>query len=153
MKLNPDYVRDILLYIEKNVDYNTETIQPKHNELWFGKIYKDEYFKNHEKQQLTEALNTMIEEEFIECAEPPRFIRKNLISANITGLSYTGHNLLNNIRNDTVWNAVKQKAKKIGGISLSTLVSSASAVTTSLMSDPNAVQNLLNGIDNIKGMF
>lgn len=47
----------------------------------------------------------------------------------------------------------KQKAKKIGGISLSTLVSSASAVTTSLMSDPNAVQNLLNGIDNIKGMF
>ena len=45
MKLNPDYVRDILLYIEKNVDYNTETIPPKHNELWFGKIYKDEYFK------------------------------------------------------------------------------------------------------------
>ena len=42
MKLNPDYVRDILLYIEKNVDYNTETIPPKHNELWFGKIYKDE---------------------------------------------------------------------------------------------------------------
>ena len=83
MKLNPDYVRDILLYIEKNVDYNTETIPPKHNELWFGKIYKDEYFKNHEKQQLTEALNTMIEEEFIECAEPPRFIRKNLISVMI----------------------------------------------------------------------
>lgn len=48
---------------------------------------------------------------------------------------------------------LKQKAKKIGGISLSTLVSSASAVATSLMSDPNAVQNLLNGVDNIKGMF
>lgn len=95
----------------------------------------------------------MIEEEFIECAEPPRFIRKNLVTANITGLSYNGHNLLNNIRNDTVWNAVKQKAKKIGGISLSTLASSAGIVTTSLMSDPNAIQNLLQGVENIKGMF
>lgn len=153
MKLNPDYVRDILLYIEENVDYNTETIPPKHNELRFSKIYEDKYFKNHEKQQLTEALNTMIEEGFIECAEPPRFIRKNLVTANITGLTYKGHDLLNNVRNNTVWNAVKQKAKKIGGVSLNALASSAGMVTTSLMSDPNAIQNLLNGVDNIKGMF
>lgn len=33
MKLNPDYVRDILLYIEENTDYSTETIPPTHNEL------------------------------------------------------------------------------------------------------------------------
>lgn len=49
MKLNPDYVRDILFYIEENVNYNTETIPPKHNELWFGKIYEDKYFENHDK--------------------------------------------------------------------------------------------------------
>lgn len=153
MKLNPDYVRDILLYIEETLDYNTETVTPQHNELWYGKILDEERFKEHNKQQLLYALEILLKENFIECATPPVFNNGNIRNAIIVGLTYSGHDLLDNVRNNTVWNAVKQKAKKIGGISLNTLAKSAGMVTTALMSDPNAIQNLLKGVDNIKGIL
>lgn len=75
------------------------------------------------------------------------------MTARIIGLTWSGHELLDNVRNDTVWNAVKQKAKKFGGFSLSALANSAKAISIALMSDPNAINNFLSGIDNISKIF
>ena len=66
-------------------------------------------------QELVYALELLLKEHFIECADKPYFVDGNLMTARIIGLTWSGHELLDNVRNDTVWSAVKQKAKKFGG--------------------------------------
>lgn len=153
MRLNADYVRDILLYIEKNLDYKDSSNPNYHNELLFGKLIADNVFSKHNKEELTYALELLIKERFIECAKEPYFVRGNLMSADIIGLTWSGHELLDNIRDNTVWNAVKKKAAKFGGLSISALFNGAKFLGSTLMTDPNAIQNFLDGVNNIGNMF
>lgn len=153
MKLNPDYVRDILLYIEENKNYNTEVIPPMHNELWYGKIFEDKYFEYYDKQLLIHALELLIKENYIECAEKPYFVRGSLASATIIDLSYSGHDLLDNIRNETVWTVVKEKALTAGGFSLKSLVTTAGSLSVAFMTDPNALSTFKSGMEYLRSLF
>ena len=153
MKLNADYVRDILLYIEKNLDYQEPTNPNYHNELLFGKLLADNVFDEYNKEELTYALELLIKEKLIECAKEPYFVRGNLMSADIIGLTWKGHELLANVRDNTVWNAVKNKALKYGGLSISALCNGAKFLGNALMENPNAIEDFLQGIDNIKKYF
>ena len=153
MRLNHDYVRDILLYIEKNLDYKDSSNPSYHKEMIFGKLLADDTFCNHNKEELTYALELLIKEHFIECAKEPYFVRGSLMSADIIGLTWNGHAFLDNIRNDTIWNAVKEKSKKIGKVSITALASAAGGLANAMMTDPNALNNFLQGIDNIGKMF
>lgn len=149
MRLNHDYVRDILLFIESELEYENN----QHKELMFGKLLTHDNFTKYDKDELTYALELLIQEEYINCAKVPYFYKGNLMSADIIGLTWKGHELLDNVRNDTVWNAVKQKSMKFGKFSLTTLAMCAKELTFKLMDDPNAIQNFNQGIENIGKMF
>jgi hypothetical protein len=153
MKLNHDYVRNILMFIEEELDYQNTKIPTYHQEISDGELVANAKFSKYNKQELVYALELLLKEHFIECANSPYFVDGNLMTARIIGLTWSGHELLDNVRNDTVWNAVKQKAKKFGGFSLSALANSAKAISIALMSDPNAINNFLSGIDNISKIF
>lgn len=155
MKLNADYVRDILLYIEKNLDYeDSQSKTPsKHKEISDGKLVCDKCFDSYDKQELTYALELLIKEGFIDLAVKPNIHNGNINIARIIGLTWQGHELLDNIRDNTVWNAVKKKASKFGGLSITSLFNGAKFLGGALMTDPNAVQNFLQGIDNIGKIF
>lgn len=153
MKLNADYVRDILLYIEENLTYKDSLDSIYRNSLSFGLLLADDYFAKHNKEELTYALELLIKERFIDCAKDPYFAKGTLMNADIIGLTWNGHELLDNIRDNTVWNAVKKKAAKYGGLSISTLFTGAKFLGAALMTDPNAVQNFVNGIENIGKLF
>lgn len=155
MKLNADYVRDILLFIEKELDYEyTDSNTPsKHKEISDGKLVCDKCFDNYDKQELTYALELLIKEGFIDLATRPNMYDGNINHARIIGLTQQGHELLDNIRDNTVWNAVKKKAAKFGGLSISALFTGAKFLGCKLMEDPNAIQNFLQGVDNISKMF
>lgn len=155
MKLNADYVRDILLYIEKFLDYeDSQSNTPYHHkEISDGKLVCDEHFKNHNKQELTYALESLIKADFINLADKPLIHDGNVMNARIIGLTWVGHELLDNIRDNTVWNAVKKKAAKFGGLSISALFSGAKFLGAKLMEDPNAIQNFMKGVENIGNMF
>ena len=45
----------------------------------------------------------------------------NINMARIIGITWTGHELLDNIRDNIVWNAVKKKAVKYSGLSISVI--------------------------------
>ena len=149
MRLNHDYVRDILLFIESELEYENN----QHKELMFGKLLVHDNFTKCDKDELLYALELLIQEEYINCARAPYFVRGNLMSADIIGLTWKGHELLDNVRNDTVWNAVKQKSMKFGKFSLTTLAMCAKELTFKLMDDPNAIQNFNQGIENIGKIF
>lgn len=151
MRLNHDYVRDILLYIEKNLGY--DEFYNTHKEIHHGKLLCDEHFANYDKQELTYALELLIKSGFIELAARPNIHDGNINSARIIGLTWNGHELLDNIRDDTIWNAVKEKSKKIGKVSITALASAAGGLANAMMTDPNALNNFLQGIDNIGKMF
>lgn len=153
MRLNHDYVRDILLFIEEELDYKDTKTPTYHNEISDSDLINNIKFSKYDKQELTYALELLFKEHFIECADKPYFVYGNLMTARIIGLTWSGHELLDSIRNNTVWNAVKQKAKKYSGLSLSALANSAKTISVALMNDPNAINNFLNGIDNISKMF
>lgn len=77
----------------------------------------------------------------------------NINITRIIGLTWKGHEFLDNIRDNTVWNAVKEKASKFGGLSISALFNGAKFLSSALMTDPNALQNFLQGVQNISKMF
>lgn len=155
MKLNADYVRDILLYIEKNLNYkNSDSNIPSiHKEISDGKLISDNFFDNYNKEELAYALEQLIKSGFIDLATKPVVTDGNINHARIIGLTWAGHELLDNIRDNTVWNAVKKKAAKYGGLSISALFNGAKALGSALMTDPNAMQNFLDGVNNIGNMF
>ena len=152
MRLNHDYVRDILLFIEKDLDYKDSSNPNYRDELPFGQLLVSDKFSKYNKEELTYALELLTKEGFNDCAKNPYFVRGSLMQADIIGLTWSGHQLLDNIRNDTVWNAVKEKSKKFGKFSLNTLATCAGQLTIALMSNPNAVQNFLDGVNNIGNM-
>ena len=115
MRLNHDYVRNILLFIEEELDYQNTKTPTYHNEISDSDLITNAKFSKCEKQELVYALELLLKEHFIECADKPYFVDGNLMTARIIGLTWSGHKLLDNVRNDTVWSAVKQKAKKFGG--------------------------------------
>lgn len=149
MRLNHDYARDILLFIESDLGYENN----QHQCINFCKILKHKNFVKHDTNELKYALELLIQENYINCVKQPYFIDGDLISADIVGLTWKGHELLDNVRNDTVWNAVKQKSMKFGKFSLTTLAVCAKDLTFKLMDNPNAIQDFFQGIDNIGKMF
>lgn len=153
MKLNHDYIRDILLYIENNLDYENPSNPRYHDELLFGKLLSDDSFDKYNKEELTYTLELLLKENFIECTKPPRFAKGGILSADIVGLTWSGHELLDNIRNNTIWNAVKERANKVGKVSIAVLANTANTLASAIMANPEALNNFLQGVDNIGKML
>ena len=151
MKLNHDYVRSILLFIEQNLDYkNADSPTPSiHNEITDGQLICNPYFDKYDKQELAYALEKLLEVGFIACADTPVVRNGNLYLARIIGLTFYGHDFLDNIRNDTVWGAVKERGKKIGGGSIQAIASAGGMLMNAMLTDPNALQNFIDGTKNM----
>ncbi|QEY33725.1 DUF2513 domain-containing protein [Caproiciproducens galactitolivorans] len=121
MKLNPDCIRDILLAVEENTGYRKELqisrALPLPEQL---QKYDFETVAYHAKQCIMAGL----------LVKGHPFLRVEIPIADLTP---AGHDFLANIRADTNWNRVKQKAKSVGSESLSILIQIASQVITSML--------------------
>jgi hypothetical protein len=112
MKRDIDLIRKIILTLEENMEY--------------GKNLKSEkLFESMEDESLSiEKLSYHIE----------LLVEGGLIKANglrtfsdgtsyiITTITSQGHDFIDTIRQDTIWNKIKEKVHDIGGFSLSILV-------------------------------
>lgn len=151
MILNPDCVRLVLLFIQDNVNYSDKTSKcpSMHEEMTPYQIVTDDYFKKQDRSEVSYALELLIKENYISCIGNPDYDSNgNLQIARINGLEWKGHELLNNIQDDTIWKATKKRASQIGKVSISALAYGAKALTTAWMTDPNAFDNLIQGISN-----
>ena len=94
MRLNPDYVRDILLFIEKELDYEDAENQTPHihKEITDGQLVSNQYFSTYNKQELSYALEQLIKEGFIDLAAKPNIHNGNINIARII-LVVAGFNL------------------------------------------------------------
>lgn len=124
MRLNPDCVRDILFYIEENTDYQYWTTFPRSPQNFDIKL-KNDYPAN----EILYHLEL--------CEEYGYIVTPNsqpMGTIQVKRLSVSGHEFLENIRQDTNWNKTKEVAKKSGSTSIEILSNIASNLATALIS-------------------
>lgn len=116
MKLNYDCIRDILLFIEKTQKVNSNGyIQP---------ITEDTLIKAlsniYSCEELIYNTQKLYEANFIDLLE-----LKTLggYSFQIKDITFAGHQYLNNIRNQNIWNQTKEKLKIVGGSASLSIIS------------------------------
>ena len=110
MKLDFDIVREFLIEVEKNANFD--------NNISLSR-YETEDIKLYAAKQLIDA-------GFLEGRV--RQFKGGYVIINIVGLTYAGHELLDNIRSDTNYKEVKNIVSKLGSVSLSIFSSVAAEI-------------------------
>lgn len=117
MKLNQDCVRDVLIYLEENLSYDDRMNAADIN------------LPDYTMEEILYTIDLLNEAEYIKTIP-----LKALNSFFITSLTMSGHELLDNIRDDTVWKKIKHKIESVtSSVSLPILNSVASSVLTELL--------------------
>ncbi|MBA1352665.1 DUF2513 domain-containing protein [Staphylococcus cohnii] len=119
MELNHDLIRDILLTIEE-LDYTVNGTN------------KDD-FENHERlseyasKQILYTLKRLSDAGYINVT----FGKGEAFFAfyNVNSMTFEGHQLLDDIRDEKVWRETKEKASKLSSVSIPVLQQLASSVT------------------------
>lgn len=129
MQLNPECVRDVLLTIESADIHQRITLD------WLaGKI-------NYDNDELWYTCIKLSEAGFLE-VNAKKYTRSPLpVIGRIHGLTYQGHEFLNEIRDDTNWEKIKEVGKKVSLFSLKQLAEIATtvagtAITNALQGNP-----------------
>lgn len=112
MVLNEDCVRDILLYLEKTLNYNSYGI------MGTNSIIIEDELKKYDNKIVHYAIEKLIEGEIISTHGIPHNMIDRLPSIQISDITYRGHELLNNIRPESAWQKTKSVACKMGRHSL-----------------------------------
>lgn len=120
MKLSHECVRDVLIYVEENLDYG------------YYMDFSDVKLKSYTQEELLYAADKLLEANFLSGSRE-NFISSPLPSIRITSLTWEGHQFLDNIRDDGVWKNTKKVISKFSSVSLSLIGNIASQVITSLI--------------------
>lgn len=143
MKLNPDCIRDVLLYLEENLYLNVSNDN------------SDSIFIIVNLTQIQEALSEKYTNEDIWYSvynlHKAKYIEGKILTAgkkqmffcDIEDITWKGHEFLNNVRPQTIWEATKAKASKLGGLSLQALNFVASKTVESVISNPKLIQDIV----------
>lgn len=117
MKLNHDCIRDLLLYLEDNLDYMDEI---RINNLKIEPYSKDE---------LLYTADRLIEAGYLNSRFGWNSQSSHIITVN--SISYKGHQFLDTIRDDGIWKTTKNKFAKFSSISLPIIQELASSLIKS----------------------
>lgn len=114
MKLNQDCLRDVLLQVEAAglSDYISE--ETLHSQL-----------PQYTEDEICYACYMLGDAGYLDI-QKEHYIRKS--SVEVRGMTYKGHGFLEQIRDESVWKKVKEKAKKIGAFALPVLADIAKEV-------------------------
>lgn len=124
MRLNPDCIRDILLYIEENTTYNGYLEFPIS-----VNSFEIDFFKNYSPDVVIYHFHLCQDYGYIKTN------RGSNLYKFVERLTPLGHEFLENIRLDTTWNKTKDTAKKLGVSSLNGLKDIAVQVISNVISN------------------
>ena len=122
MKLDPNCIRDILLEIEK---------QPFQSTLSVSKL--SETLKKYDKDEISYCCLKLYEANYIDITTVTMCGSYMPGIKSINDITFDGHEFLNNIRSDSVWNNVKAVGSQIGATSINALTQIASGTVTALI--------------------
>lgn len=120
MRLNIDLIRDILLTVEENTDFDSY--------YEYTTNQQDKRLKKYSHEEIIYHLNQCNLAELI-IAD----IDDSGSIATVSDLTPKGHEFLANIRENKIWRGIKNIAKEVGSTSLSAIIQISSNVITELI--------------------
>lgn len=131
MKLNYDCVRDVLLALEENLTIEVdEDGCYSFNTLFSEEICELDSLSKYSKQDIIYAIIKLYEAGYINAST---MSADELTDCIISDITYDGHEFLQSIKSDPVWDKVKRVADKVGSISIPIISSIASQVLSKLI--------------------
>lgn len=121
MKLNHDCVRDLLIFLENNLTYQ--------NSYWISDIELSDY--SHD--DLLYTAEKLYEAGYIDC-DIIKTLSSNQPQILIKEITWNGHELLDNIRDNSVWTKIKKKLSGFASVSLPIINSVGASIITDLIS-------------------
>ncbi|WP_314971028.1 DUF2513 domain-containing protein [Peptostreptococcus stomatis] len=121
MKLNPDCMRDILIFAE-SIPYGRQSDI---------KLMCEQLPYTYEELDYTTV--KLYEAGLIDAYVGPILNHAGNTTGRINGLTFNGHQVLANIRNEKIWEPTKSIAKEIGATSIQALTQIATGVVTQII--------------------
>lgn len=122
LHLNPDCVRDILVTVEENEFGNSLSLSTL-----------VELLPAYTEDELTYACLKLNEGDLLDVLTVNAIGLTHPAIVEIKELTFYGHEFLDNIKSDNVWNKTKQVAKGVGSFSLQTIKDISTAVISDLI--------------------
>jgi hypothetical protein len=122
MKLNKECIRDVLLYIEEHCIFeNDKRFGRMLHQVSLNELLKAEQTSKYSYDDLHYTLEKMFEGRYIDGHYIPNNAPHTFNIARVDALTLRGHDLLDNIRPEPVWNETKSVLQKVGDFSLGIL--------------------------------
>lgn len=133
MRLVPDAVRDVLLYVEQNQksEFTVNNAFEKTSLSANSIIDNLTPSKFYSKEEVMTAILTMRDAQILECKSRTGKNGRN-IGCDIIGISWNGYQFLETVRPETVWDKTKSVISKVGNHSLSFIESVAHDVSVEM---------------------
>lgn len=146
MKLKPDCIRDVLLYLESELEVDLT----KHN---FTKInleqLKDHFSCIYNEEDIRYTVYNLKEIRFIDGRINDGGSHK-MMFCEIENITWNGHQFLNTIRPTSVWEATKSGASKLGIMSVSALSMISSEITKAIITKQEVIDGILNKLNELQ---
>lgn len=146
MKLKPDCIRDVLLYLESELEVDLT----KHN---FTKInleqLKDHFSCIYNEEDIWYTVYNLKEIRFIDGRINDGGSHK-MMFCEIENITWNGHQFLNTIRPTSVWEATKSGASKLGIMSVSALSMISSEITKATITKQEVIDGILNKLNELQ---
>lgn len=115
MQLNHDCVRDVLLYVEENANYN---VRISTNSI---------KLKDYSIEEIVYTIEKLSEADFLNMTSVST-MGKQIPGYIVKSITYKGHEFLDNIKDNSVWSDTKKQLSKFSSTSLSIISSVAAQV-------------------------
>lgn len=137
MKLNPDCIRDVLIYLEENL-----YIDENHQFSCITLHKLNEGLSQYNEEDIFYSVYNLYKIKYIE-----GLIKNHgntvMGICEIQNITWDGHQFLNTVRPQTVWDATKKGAKKLGITSISALSMIALEIGKKIVTDPKVINQIM----------
>ena len=121
MKLTSDLIREVLICIEKNLSIESDLMSLQISSIHWSKIFKDEYLcQRYDIDNIKYCIYKLKEEGLIK-GLVINGVGGRIISIDIDDITWNGYELLNNIKDDNLWDVIKTKLGGVTKFSISVL--------------------------------
>lgn len=130
MKLNHNCIRDVLLQLEKMLVCSQEHACFCFNTVTIDELYES-FSGEYSKEDIFYVVYNLTQAEYIES----HFSTANsfIIGCSISNITYSGHEFLSNIRDDSVWKNTKNVVSKFSSVSLNIISTVAGQVIAAMI--------------------
>ncbi len=121
MRLNNDCVREVMLYLENNLELDGN----------IDSTYLPKAIQNYPADDITYSVSMLVDAEYLSVT-PIKALGMGPMYI-IQSITWTGHEFLDNIREPQVWKETKQITSKVGNVSLNVISQVAASVVTKML--------------------